>query len=731
MRPLRVWAKNCRSWQELNCELPAGVTAVIGENGAGKSTLVNVVDAALFADPRELRRLLSRNANGDGTLELGCEFEHRGELYRVRRSYDPAGGGKSRLDFEREVPHVTPGTTMEPLTQETQAATQVAIEELLGLTRETFRASAFLAQGDGAAFTEAKPRERKQILSAALGLDVYDRLRELARRDLARAEAAAGAELLAAEQLEGQLELRDGLEATLRAAELNGEQARARVEDLERGLAGVQAEHADAVAATQARDAAALHARHADGALRDAEERRNGLKARAVTRAERLKAVPQLRADAEALPDLEEAADMLRRAGQAKEFYHAAVEHAHRATVERERCQREFDRVKAERQALTGTAAVCPTCGQELTLDARLQAAAGLDEQMERFAADEARADADVLNYNRRTYELEQAEKSARAAVPSGLRDEEVLAAQLAEARSAAQLLAALEEAAAEQEREDAELRVLEDRIPGLQSAKREADAAAREYDGPDPGVLRRRIDVAEADLARARVSLEKSLGACQFARAKLEAVDEAGEVAKRHRARLEDYRREAAVYRDLERAFGPNGIPALIIENAAIPAIEAEANRVVAELGRGYRFELRTERALKSREGTAESLDIVVYANGGEAAYEDFSGGERTRLDLALRLGLARLLANRRGAEVGLLAIDEPSYLDEAGFARLAVVLRGLEEEFPCILVVSHVDALRDAFDSVLAVTGGGDTGEPSALENGSDTYEERTLDE
>jgi exonuclease SbcC len=112
------------------------------------------------------------------------------------------------------------------------------------------------------------------------------------------------------------------------------------------------------------------------------------------------------------------------------------------------------------------------------------------------------------------------------------------------------------------------------------------------------------------------------------------------------------------------------------------------------------------------------EALDIVVATATGEALYEDFSGGERTRLDLSLRIALARLLAARRGADVRVLVIDEPAFLDADGFEQLAAVLRGLSTEFESVLVVSHEEALRDAFDSAIVVAGGADTGEPSRLE-------------
>jgi exonuclease SbcC len=99
--------------------------------------------------------------------------------------------------------------------------------------------------------------------------------------------------------------------------------------------------------------------------------------------------------------------------------------------------------------------------------------------------------------------------------------------------------------------------------------------------------------------------------------------------------------------------------------------------------------------------------LDVVVIdQDGNEADFADgCSGGEQTRIGLALRIALARLLAHRRGAESRLLALDEPSYLDAAGMTALLDVLRGLEPEFDVILLVSHVAELRDALDQTVVV--------------------------
>jgi exonuclease SbcC len=240
-----------------------------------------------------------------------------------------------------------------------------------------------------------------------------------------------------------------------------------------------------------------------------------------------------------------------------------------------------------------------------------------------------------------------------------------------------------------------------------------EAGAAAREA----AARAQRAVVDAQNKLVGARGELEQLDREVARYEATLERHQQAGEEAALAEAMLAGARERVATLELAVRAYGRDGVPALILEAAALPQLEAEANRLVGELGRPYRFELRSTRTTQAGE-QREALDIVVHTESGEAAYEEFSGGERTRLDLALRIALARLLAARRGADVQLLAIDEPAYLDAEGFHRLAGALRSLASEFGTVLVVSHVAELRDAFDQVLEVVGGADTGEPSRLQ-------------
>lgn len=82
-------------------------------------------------------------------------------------------------------------------------------------------------------------------------------------------------------------------------------------------------------------------------------------------------------------------------------------------------------------------------------------------------------------------------------------------------------------------------------------------------------------------------------------------------------------------------------------------------------------------------------------------------SGGEEDVVNLALRLAISQLIAERAGQPLSLLVLDEVfASLDES--RRLAVVelLRAISDRFPQVLVITHVEGLRDAFDRVVTVS-------------------------
>jgi exonuclease SbcC len=176
----------------------------------------------------------------------------------------------------------------------------------------------------------------------------------------------------------------------------------------------------------------------------------------------------------------------------------------------------------------------------------------------------------------------------------------------------------------------------------------------------------------------------------------------EKGENAEALRALVE----EKAIYDELSAAFGKRGIQAMIIESA-LPEIEEEANLLLGRMT-DNRMHLKIESQRDTKKGdTIETLEIRISDELGTRSYEMFSGGEAFRVDFALRIALSRLLANRAGAPLPTLIIDEGfGSQDSGGREKLVEAITSIQDDFEKILVITHIEELKDAFPVRIEVT-------------------------
>src|SRR5206468_4987627 len=104
-----------------------------------------------------------------------------------------------------------------------------------------------------------------------------------------------------------------------------------------------------------------------------------------------------------------------------------------------------------------------------------------------------------------------------------------------------------------------------------------------------------------------------------------------------------------------------------------------------------------------------AETLDIKISDAAGTRRYEMYSGGESFRINFALRIALSRLLAGRSGARLETLFIDEGfGSQDQEGRDRLIEAIHAVQDDFKRILVITHIDELKDRFPARIEVTKG-----------------------
>jgi exonuclease SbcC len=170
-------------------------------------------------------------------------------------------------------------------------------------------------------------------------------------------------------------------------------------------------------------------------------------------------------------------------------------------------------------------------------------------------------------------------------------------------------------------------------------------------------------------------------------------------------------------MFEELREAFGKRGVPAMIIE-AAVPEIENKANELLQRMTAG-RMNVRFETQRETQAGDVrETLDIKISDELGTRPYENYSGGEQFRVNFAIRIALSQLLARRAGAQLQTLIVDEGfGSQDAQGREKLVSAINSIADDFRLILIITHIDELKDAFPAQITVT---KTGEGSVVEVG-----------
>jgi len=197
--------------------------------------------------------------------------------------------------------------------------------------------------------------------------------------------------------------------------------------------------------------------------------------------------------------------------------------------------------------------------------------------------------------------------------------------------------------------------------------------------------------------------SLFAAKGTCQ---GKLDSLTKDAEELDRLKAELAPKAKELVRWQTLVKAFSKNGIPALIIENS-VPELERISNDILSQMSNGsHSLRFETQRDLKSKDGVAETLDIIVNDWAGSRPYETYSGGEQTRISLAIRFALSELLANRAGSKVEFVIGDEILSDQSPEFREMTIEsIKNLEGRFKKILIISHIPEIQAAFDQQIVL--------------------------
>jgi exonuclease SbcC len=632
------------------------------------------------------------------------------------------------------------------LTEATIPKTQDKITRLLRLNYETFVNSAYLVQGKADEFTGKRPAERKQVLADILGLQEWETYEDRAKAKIKTLEQQMNGLDAVLSEIEAELARRPQYERELseaktrvievnerlRAAEIEwaqidaarqallnlqrrAEEQTRRRRDAESELATLDADlaeaqtRADTAALTRAIDQADRRLRQ----LNEVEGERDRL-----NEARRLNAelVGQLRGQNEAAHQEGEA--LKKRVAAAAAEATQAVQRVHQAA------QAEVARLTTRVTNLqSATEALCPTCGQPLTEAQRNTLIADLRAEAEARHT-QARAEEHELNtqHRQRLDEL-NAEIEARRSLYrenqaqlKTLTDEQArmdkdlqaFALELKEKPALTQQLGELKSALTQASAAQEKIAALVQRRERWAKARGDAEQTLAQLEAE---ANQHRVVLGEADAKqRALDSLRQEdtltkarLGAAEQ---KLRALESQAQLRESKRAERQQLAEKKGVHEELREAFSKKGVPALIIE-AAVPEIEATANRLLGRITDG-RMNVRFRMQKETQAGdTRETLDIDIADELGTRAYEMYSGGEAFRVNFAIRIALSQLLARRAGTQLHTLIVDEGfGVLDAVGRERLVEAINAVQADFDRILVVTHIEELKDAFPARIEVT-------------------------
>ncbi len=701
MIPLRVCLDNFQPFATSTLPLEGvHLACITGHNGAGKSSLLDALTWALWGRSRNKadEDVIRGGAN---ETSVSLQFSVNGAIYAVTRKKKRGKGkssGQALLELRRGEDVLTGATIKE---------TQAAINALINMDYATCINSVYLRQNHYDEFTVALPSERQAVIGNVLGLGLYVLLEEHAKD---RAKAIAGAivgVMHALADMDRDIGRRQEYADALDAAQ-------AKTADVERAIA-----EADQILADLRQLQGGYQEKQAalTGLTRSrakAGEQRDACHRQAIKQADTLQRLQAMLQNAENIRAAVTKLAQLRERDAHLEEYRTAQaallktesEHSHAITLAKYKLEAE---IKQHKETLSHEyrTGYCDKCGAVLNPENRVKheaerehAQAELDRLTEalknedyavgaQMALEGVREEIATMDYDQDIHRKIKAEIQGLIHAERDMAQLEVAEQQLPDAK------ATLQEAMQKEEEWIAEI----DRLD-TESAQIKKDLA--QYGG-----LAENIALTERTLADNRAEQKTILNDIARNTERLRHCDELSQQSAAKRQTLEDLRHRDTLYRELAEAFSKRGVPAEIVK-AAIPEIEDEANRLLSLMTDGrMQLALVTQQEARTTGNVSETLDIVISDEMGIRPYEMYSGGESFRINFALRLALSRLVANRAGAPMSMLLIDEGFGSQDAnGVEKVVSAIQSIKDEFKLVLVITHLEELKERFGQEIRVT-------------------------
>ena len=410
------------------------------------------------------------------------------------------------------------------------------------------------------------------------------------------------------------------------------------------------------------------------------------------------------------------------------------------ATAQRRALLEQYNDLKAQRDRVVaaGEAGACPTCGRALgneyagvleLLDSQLEQVrqngqfyrARLEQLAEapaELAQLEARRQELQSGVENEAQELAVATAAAEAAMALGKQLERLADGATELTRQAGALLGGYDRARHEAVRQ--RVAELEVRVARAQRLGAEAERVPRLAEALGSAEARRGFQVEQlAGLERELAAMAFTEEAFQAASAEMQRLEAAWRVADQDVA-VAQAELAAAQERlaDAERAEHEAASRAARAAEVQLDLrLHSELDRAFDDLRTELNQELRPELSALAAEflasltdGRFDELELdedyrATVVQDGEPQTV-ISGGEEDLMNLVLRFAVSQMIAERAGQPFSLLVLDEIfGSLDEARREMVVQLVRALEARFPQVILITHIESVRERLDRVVRV--------------------------
>jgi len=741
---------------------PGQFTVITGKTGSGKTSILDAITYALYK--RTTRTDPPANAKIEDLCKPGghvrVTFRQRGKTYEVRRGFQT--NGKTFLEVFEDG-RIVPGTIPEK---------EHAILDVVGLDYDGFRNSTFVRQEEMKGLGAASGSDRLAVFQKLFRLETFEKAARLAADRLAVVELETRTKETEITTRRERLDRLPALRERMAALETDVANERARDEELAAGLQamrqalmGLEAKHDEFTGASRA-------AKERMARFGDLTARLATLEGKAVQAKELRQGIAALAAETAGFEELREEADRLRDLQQRSAFLQQQLDGKKEQWVKLEReHERRLEQLKHSlfEQEQRVARLTTDVSGEEAF--SLLRSEGALEERVSRIERELEwlRERADLIATLRQEREAAKSDLAGVQSRTSRINRDSFVLSEIGERIEEVKRQIKEEDEAQEHRRRElkAEFEVLDrklrelgysdeaqgrladlrETVPAMEAKRKELDRLRREIEaiGDPTG----QMQLLQEEHSRIRDDLEalmKTLEALQrdeeayvaakgaFDAAKREADDlrrslytKEGEL-KGVAAQIEDAEAEAAKIDTAARAlvdlladrevfsilrnevFHKKGVVMYAI-NQLLPALEIQASENLGDLTDGRFSQVKLE---TYEEAKGHGIRILVLGVDGQwHDVGEFSGGEKTQINAALRFAIARELASmpQVGRTYGRM---KTLFLDEADLGSLDTeVSRDLFVEklfdmgkfFDKVILITHLTEVADRFPSRIRV--------------------------